>query len=198
MGRILGRMRLRLGRGASLSAPPITAERPAGATGGAHSQRASTVATIAAMSFKETLKQLEVLGNEKMRAQNTKHGAGENQFGVRRGDVRKLAKKIKTNHELALALWETGNIDARFLAILLMKPRPFPSTRWIGWCGPSRLSRWRTGSTPTSSSTIPTRRRFARGGWPRTTPLLGLSTTSLQCMYRSDECRGAQSAENDV
>lgn len=68
-----------------------------------------------------TLTQLEALGNEKMRAQNTKHGAGDNQFGVRRGDVRALAKKIKTSHELAIALWETGNIDARFLAILLIK-----------------------------------------------------------------------------
>jgi 3-methyladenine DNA glycosylase AlkD len=74
------------------------------------------------MDVKETLKQLEALGNEKMRAQNTKHGASGNQFGVRRGDLRKLAKKIKTNHELALALWGTGNIDAQFLAILLMKP----------------------------------------------------------------------------
>ena len=75
------------------------------------------------MTLKEALKQLKELGNEKMRKQNSKHGAGDNQFGVRRGDVRKLAKKIKTNHELALALWETGNIDARFLAILLMEPK---------------------------------------------------------------------------
>ncbi len=79
-------------------------------------------ATITTMTLKETLTQLEALGNEKMRAQNTKHGAGDNQFGVRRGDVRKLAKKIKTNHELAMALWKTGNIDARFLAILLIEP----------------------------------------------------------------------------
>ena len=77
---------------------------------------------MATMTLEETLTQLEALGNEKMRAQNTKHGSGDNQFGVRRGDVRKLAKKIKTNHDLALALWETGNIDARFLAILLIKP----------------------------------------------------------------------------
>ncbi len=74
------------------------------------------------MTFEESLAQLEALGNEKMRAQNTKHGASGNQFGVRRGDLRKLAKKIKTNHELALALCGTGNIDAQFLAILLMKP----------------------------------------------------------------------------
>jgi len=75
------------------------------------------------MTLKETLTQLEALGTDKMRAQNSKNGAGENQFGVRLGDLRALAKKIKTNHELAIALWETGIIDARLLAILLMKPR---------------------------------------------------------------------------
>jgi 3-methyladenine DNA glycosylase AlkD len=75
------------------------------------------------MTLQETLAQLEALGNEKMRAQNKKRGAGENQFGVLRGDVRKLAKKIKTNHELALALWKTKNIDAQFLAILVMNPK---------------------------------------------------------------------------
>ena len=75
------------------------------------------------MTLKETLKQLKALGTDKMRAQNTKNGAGDNQFGVRLGDLRVLAKKIKTNHELAMALWETGNIDARLLATLLIKPK---------------------------------------------------------------------------
>jgi 3-methyladenine DNA glycosylase AlkD len=74
------------------------------------------------MTLKETLKQLEALGNERMRAQNRKHGARDNQFGVRLGDIRKLATEIKTNHELALALWKTGNIDARLLGIPLIKP----------------------------------------------------------------------------
>jgi len=75
------------------------------------------------MTVKETLKQLKALGTDKMRAQNSKNGAGENQFGVRLGDLRVLAKKIKANHELAIALWETGNIDARLLATLLVKPK---------------------------------------------------------------------------
>jgi len=75
------------------------------------------------MTKEETLAQLEALGTEKMRAQNTRHGAGKNQFGVRLGDLRVLAKKIKTNHELGLALWKTRNIDARFLAILVIKPK---------------------------------------------------------------------------
>lgn len=75
------------------------------------------------MTLKDALKQLEALGSEKMRAQNAKHGAGANQFGVKRGDIRKVADKIKTDHALALALWQTGNIDAQFLAVLVMKPK---------------------------------------------------------------------------
>ena len=75
------------------------------------------------MILKETLAQLKALGNEKVRAHNKKYGAGDNQFGVKLGDLRKLAAKIKTNNQLALALWDTGNIDARLLAILLIKPQ---------------------------------------------------------------------------
>jgi 3-methyladenine DNA glycosylase AlkD len=74
------------------------------------------------MTLKEILRQLESLGNERVRAHNSKNGAGNNQFGAKHGDIRILANKIKTNHELALSLWKTGNIDAQFLAILLLKP----------------------------------------------------------------------------
>ena len=75
------------------------------------------------MTLKETLKQLEALGNEKVRAQNAKSGAGDDQFGVSLGDIRVLAKKIRTDHPLALSLWETGNVDAQFLATLLIEPK---------------------------------------------------------------------------
>jgi len=75
------------------------------------------------MTLKEALAQLKALGNEKIRAQNTKRGAGDNQFGVPLGEIRKVAAKIKTNHQLALALWKTGNLDARFLAALLIEPK---------------------------------------------------------------------------
>lgn len=75
------------------------------------------------MTLEETLKQLEALGNEKVRARNRKLGAGGQQFGVQMGDLRKVAAKIKRDHALALALWETGNLDARLLAILVLEPR---------------------------------------------------------------------------
>ena len=76
-----------------------------------------------AITLKDTLAQLEALGSEKVRGQNSKNGADNNQFGVRHGDIRKLAAEIKVNHELAINLWDTGNIDARLLAILLIKPK---------------------------------------------------------------------------
>jgi 3-methyladenine DNA glycosylase AlkD len=76
------------------------------------------------MNLKEALTKLESMGDEGRRAWNVKQGAGKaKQFGVLTGDIRNLAKKIKTDHELALQLWKTGNIDAQMLAILIMKPK---------------------------------------------------------------------------
>jgi 3-methyladenine DNA glycosylase AlkD len=77
-----------------------------------------------AMNLKEAMAKLESMGDEGRRAWNVKAGAGKaKQFGVETGKIRALAKKIKTDHALALELWKTGNIDAQLLAILLMKPK---------------------------------------------------------------------------
>ena len=75
------------------------------------------------MTLNETLKQLKALGSEATRAHNAMWGADDNQFGVKHGDIRALAKKIKASPALAMPLWKTGNIDAQYLAILLIKPK---------------------------------------------------------------------------
>jgi 3-methyladenine DNA glycosylase AlkD len=82
------------------------------------------------MDLKEAMAKLESMGDDARRKYNAKSGpdgtAGappDKQFGCKTGDIRALAKKIKTDHELALQLWKTGNIDAQLLAILLMKPK---------------------------------------------------------------------------
>lgn len=75
------------------------------------------------MTLAQVLKQLKSLGNEKTRAQNAKWGAGPNQHGVKHGDIRSLAKGLQSQPELAQPLWETGNVDAQLLAILLMRPK---------------------------------------------------------------------------
>jgi 3-methyladenine DNA glycosylase AlkD len=75
------------------------------------------------MTLKETLAQLKSLTNEKTFAHNLKIGAHKNQFGVKLGDIRTVANKIKTNHALAFELWNTENIDARLLAMLIIQPK---------------------------------------------------------------------------
>ena len=74
------------------------------------------------MNLKQAMAELEALGSEAMRKFNRKHGyATDNQFGVKMGDLRKLAKKIKRDHALAMRLWETGNLDARLLGVLVLE-----------------------------------------------------------------------------
>jgi 3-methyladenine DNA glycosylase AlkD len=75
------------------------------------------------MNLEETLKELQALGNETMRKQNSKNGVGPNQYGVKLGDLRTVAKKIKKNHALALELWKTENFEARMLATLIIDPK---------------------------------------------------------------------------
>jgi 3-methyladenine DNA glycosylase AlkD len=75
------------------------------------------------MTVKEILARLESLADEARRAHNARAGAPANQFGVKLGDIRAIAKEIKTDHELALALWDTGNVEAQLLATLIIEPR---------------------------------------------------------------------------
>ncbi|CAG4999409.1 hypothetical protein DYBT9275_02220 [Dyadobacter sp. CECT 9275] len=75
------------------------------------------------MTVEEALHQLEALGSEKTREFNQKRGAGQNQFGVKMGDIRAVAKKAKADHALALALWETENVEARLMATLIIDPK---------------------------------------------------------------------------
>lgn len=84
--------------------------------------KATPAKAMSTATVDSVLKQLKSLGSEKVRAQNAKNGAGDNQYGVMMGDIRKVANAIKTNHELALALWKTGNIDAQLVATLIIKP----------------------------------------------------------------------------
>ena len=43
-----------------------------------------------------------------------------NEEGTKLGDLRKIAKEIKRDHELALELWSTGGFYSRQLAVLIM------------------------------------------------------------------------------
>jgi 3-methyladenine DNA glycosylase AlkD len=75
------------------------------------------------MTVEEVLTELASLGDPARRAHNTKAGAPANQFGVKLGDLRTVANRIKTDHPLALALWNTGNVEGQLLATLILVPK---------------------------------------------------------------------------
>lgn len=78
--------------------------------------------------------ELKALGTEQNRKLLKRRGVGDNMFGVSYADFKKLVKKIKTNHELAVQLWETGNHDARTLALMVADPQaatPELLDRWV-------------------------------------------------------------------
>jgi hypothetical protein len=71
------------------------------------------------MDVKEVLKELEAFGDAQTKKTLLNHGAKEPFFGVKVGDLKKILKKTKVNHELSLALYQTGNSDAMYLAGLM-------------------------------------------------------------------------------
>jgi 3-methyladenine DNA glycosylase AlkD len=71
------------------------------------------------MTKEDVLQSLENFGNPNTKKILAKHGAREPFFGVKVGDLKKLVKKIKKDHELSLELFDTGNSDAMYLAGLI-------------------------------------------------------------------------------
>ncbi|MEU4623916.1 DNA alkylation repair protein [Actinoplanes sp. NPDC023801] len=68
------------------------------------------------------LAELAALDDPKARAVNERHG---DDHGVNLGALRAIAKRLKTQQDLATALWATGDSAARLLALLICRPRAF-------------------------------------------------------------------------
>lgn len=66
--------------------------------------------------------ELATLEHPRTREVNARHG---DDHGVNLSKLRALAKGLKTNHELALQLWETGDTAAKLLATLICRPKAF-------------------------------------------------------------------------
>ncbi len=72
------------------------------------------------MTLSEVLDELEKMGSSSTKDMLMRnHGVREPCFGVRVGDLKKLEKKIKVDHGLALQLYDSGNYDAMYLAGLI-------------------------------------------------------------------------------
>lgn len=68
------------------------------------------------------LAELAALDNPKIRAVNEKHG---DDHGVNLTQLRAVAKRLKTQQDLARELWATGDTAARLLALLICRPKAF-------------------------------------------------------------------------
>lgn len=90
----------------------------------------------ARMSLAEVMSELEKAGTEQTRKTWIRHGGTGPMFGVLYSDLKKLVKRIKVDQELALALWDTGNVDARNLAVKIADPQAMT---------PKQLDAWATG-----------------------------------------------------
>ncbi|WP_336707193.1 DNA alkylation repair protein [Oerskovia sp. USHLN155] len=79
---------------------------------------ATTAVTEATVS--DVLTELAALEDPKIRAVNERHG---DDHGVNLTRLRAVAKSLRTQHELAGQLWETGDTAARLVAILICRPK---------------------------------------------------------------------------
>ena len=77
---------------------------------------------MAETAVAEVMAELVALEDPKARQVNEKHG---DDHGVNLGKLRALAKRLKTQQELARQLWETDDTAARLLAILICRPKAF-------------------------------------------------------------------------
>ncbi|WP_233159401.1 DNA alkylation repair protein [Pseudonocardia sp. MH-G8] len=68
------------------------------------------------------LAELAALEDPKTREVNARHG---DDHGVNLTELRALAKRLKTQQELARRLWDTDDTAARLLAILICRPKAF-------------------------------------------------------------------------
>ncbi len=71
------------------------------------------------MTASEIVEDLRGRGSESYKRVFTNHGAKEPFFGVKIEYLKKIQKRIKTDHALALELYDTGISDAMYLAGLI-------------------------------------------------------------------------------
>jgi 3-methyladenine DNA glycosylase AlkD len=96
-------------------------------------QRAKQV-SVASLTT-DLVGRLRKSGSKSVRDGMLRYGIpNQNAFGVSVGKIQKLSKAVGRNHELALALWQTGFYEARMLAALVDDPKLVTSSQMDSWC----------------------------------------------------------------
>lgn len=74
------------------------------------------------LTVDDVLAELDALEDPKIREVNRRHG---NDIGVNLSKLRAIAKRLKTQHDFAAELWDTGDPQARLVAILISSPKKY-------------------------------------------------------------------------
>jgi 3-methyladenine DNA glycosylase AlkD len=77
---------------------------------------------VAETTVAEVMAELAELADPRTREVNEKHG---DDHGVNLSKLRAVAKRLKTQQELARRLWETDDTAAKLLALLICRPKEF-------------------------------------------------------------------------
>ncbi|WP_037306162.1 DNA alkylation repair protein [Amycolatopsis orientalis] len=77
---------------------------------------------MAGTTMAEVMAELAALEDPRAREVNERHG---DDHGVNLGKLRALAKRLKTQQELARELWDTDDTAAKLLALLICRPKAF-------------------------------------------------------------------------
>lgn len=85
------------------------------------------------MDVQDVLKELESLGNERLKKIYMTNGAHEPLFGVATGAMKPLVRQIRKNQALAEALYATGNYDAMYLAGMVADPQIMTEADFDRW-----------------------------------------------------------------
>jgi len=98
-------------------------------------RRTSPKKEIGSSLTDDVVGRLRKLGSKSVRDGMLRYGIpNENAFGVSVGKIQKLSKELGRNHELALALWETGFYEARMLAAFVDDPKLVTPAQMDRWC----------------------------------------------------------------
>lgn len=85
------------------------------------------------MTADQVVAELKRMGSEQTKKTLLKHGAKEPFFGVKVEDLKKIQKRVKVNHQLALDLYATGIGDTMYLAGLIADPQQMTKADLKKW-----------------------------------------------------------------
>jgi 3-methyladenine DNA glycosylase AlkD len=133
---------------------------------------------MTAPTLAEVTAELAGLENARIREVNARHG---DDHGVNLGELRAVAKRVKTQQELARQLWATGDSAARLLSLLICRPKAFERDELDGMLREARTPKvhdWLVGYVVRKSPHVEDLRRawfadpdpvVAGAGWALTT-----------------------------